>query len=193
MQELLDEILHYVIALDYRAVWLVLELRGPLVTKVMTSVTGLGSAAAAAVFLGVFYLAGWRDEYLTAGVAILVVGALVPTLMGLFQRPFPPQPVCMTGGAETVAHSFPSGHAAAVTVFALTAWRSDQLPTLPVAGLAALVAVSRVYLGTHFLSDTVAGVVLGAGATLLAWRLVSRFALGEKLPSVLVPVERTSR
>jgi undecaprenyl-diphosphatase len=189
MQELLQEVLGYVVALDYRAVGLILELRGPLVTKVMTSVTGLGSAAAAAVFLGVFYLAGWRDEYLTAGVAILVVGALVPTLMGLFQRPFPPQPVCMTGGAETVAHSFPSGHAAAVTVFALTAWRSDDLPFLPIAGVALLVAVSRIYLGTHFLSDTVAGVLLGVGATLLAWRVVARFALGERLPSAAVPEE----
>jgi undecaprenyl-diphosphatase len=189
MQALLQELLDYVVALDYRAVGLVLELRGPLVTKVMTSVTGLGSAAAAVVFLGVFYLAGWRDEYLTAGVAVVVVGALVPTLMGLVQRPFPPQPVCMTGGAETVAHSFPSGHAAAVTVFALTAWRSEDLPFLPIAGLALLVAVSRVYLGTHFLSDTVAGVLLGAGATLLAWRAVERFALGDRLPSAVVPEE----
>lgn len=187
MQELLQEILGYIVALDYRAVGLVLELRGPLVTKVMTSVTGLGSAAAAAVFLGVFYLAGWRDEYLTAGVAVVVVGAIVPTLMGLFQRPFPPQPVCMTGGAETVAHSVPSGHAAAVTVFALTAWRSDSLPFLPIAGLALLVAVSRIYLGTHFLSDTVAGVLIGVGATLLAWRAVERFGLGDRLPDVLVP------
>ena len=189
MQELLQEVLGYVVSLDYRAVGLILELRGPLVTKVMTSVTGLGSAAAAVVFLGVFYLAGWRDEYLTAGVAIVVVGAIVPTLMGLFQRPFPPQPVCMTGGAETVAQSFPSGHAAAVTVFALTAWRSEELPFLPVVGVAALVAVSRVYLGTHFLSDTVAGVLIGLGATLLAWSAVERFAVGERLPDPVVPEE----
>jgi undecaprenyl-diphosphatase len=189
MQDLFQEILAQVVALDYRAVGLILELRGPLVTKVMTSVTGLGSAAAAVVFLGVFYLAGWREEYLTAGVAIVLVGAVVPTLMRLFQRPFPPQPVCMTGGAETVAHSFPSGHAAAVTVFALTAWRSDDLPFLPIAGVALLVAVSRVYLGTHFLSDTVAGVVIGVGATLLARSAVERVALGDRLPDALVPAE----
>jgi len=41
--------------------------------------------------------------------------------------------------------------------------------------LAALVAVSRVYLGTHYLTDTVAGVGIGIAAFLLAaWLLDHR-------------------
>jgi len=93
----------------------------------------------------------------------------VLTLMGLVQRPFPPTPVCVTSG-EMVAHSFPSGHAAGVTVFALLAASSERLPLAPTAVLAALIAVSRMYLGTHYLSDTVVGVAIGAGAFLIVTR-----------------------
>jgi len=90
------------------------------------------------------------------------------------QRPYPPQPVCMTGSAETVASSFPSGHAAAVTVYAMTARRSEVLPFGVVSLLAGTVSVSRVYLGTHYLTDTVVGVGIGIAAFWLAAWLLSR-------------------
>jgi len=53
--------------------------------------------------------------------------------------------------------------------------RSETLPSAPVAALAGLVVVSRVYLGTHYPSDAVAGVLIGAGAFLLARRALARF------------------
>jgi len=63
--------------------------------------------------------------------------------------------------------SFPSGHAAtafaAATVVAILAPRL-RVPALV---LAALIAFSRVYLGVHFLSDVLAGAVLGIGVGLL--------------------------
>jgi undecaprenyl-diphosphatase len=164
-----------VVRFDHATLRAVYELRGPLVTKVLTSVTGLGSASAALVFLGVFRLAGWERELRRAGAALAVTGLVVGALMATVQRPFPPNPVCVTDGAETVAHSFPSGHAAAVTVFALVSRRSSALPFAPVAALAALVAFSRVYLGTHYLSDTLVGVLVGVGALVLADRALERF------------------
>jgi membrane-associated phospholipid phosphatase len=69
-----------------------------------------------------------------------------------------------------VAHSFPSGHAAGVTVFALVAARSDRLPLAPTVALAAMVAVSRMYLGTHYLSDTIVGIGIGAAGFFVATR-----------------------
>ncbi|MFC6756221.1 MULTISPECIES: phosphatase PAP2 family protein [Haloarcula] len=149
-------------------------LRSPLATKVLTSATGLGSATAALVFVGLCYLAGWDEEYRHALVALALSGVVVGTLMMTIQRPYPPQPVCLTGGGETVASSFPSGHAAAVTVYAMTARRSETLPSGVVAALAVVVAVSRVYLGTHYLSDTVAGVAIGIAAFWLAAWLLGR-------------------
>jgi undecaprenyl-diphosphatase len=40
--------------------------------------------------------------------------------------------------------------------------------------LAAVVAVSRIYLGTHYLSDTVAGIAIGIASVLLAERVLAR-------------------
>jgi membrane-associated phospholipid phosphatase len=176
MTDPLQTVLQYVFALDNQAVQFVVAARGPLVTKVMTSVTGLGSATAALVFAGLFYLAGWRREFREAAAALPVAGAVVGGLMWAVQRAFPPQPVCLTSGTETVAHSFPSGHAAAVMIFATIAHDSEELPFLPVAGLALVVAVSRVYLGTHFLSDTLFGMGVGVGAVLVARWALARFA-----------------
>ena len=170
----LDRLARLVLALDARAVDLVLAVRTPTLTKLMTSVTGLGSAVAAAVFLGLFYAAGWRRDLRIAAPALALSGVVVAALMAFVQRPFPPQPVCVTAEAGLAPHSFPSGHAAAATVFALVARRSDDLPSLPVAGLAALVAVSRVYLGTHFLSDTLFGVGVGVASVLVARAVVAR-------------------
>jgi membrane-associated phospholipid phosphatase len=177
MTGLLADLWAFVLWLDYHVVDLTLALRQPLLTKLMTSVTGLGSATAALVFLGVCYLADWTDELRSAALALALTGAVVGTLMLTVARPFPPGPVCMTSGAETVATSFPSGHAAAVTVFAMTARRSSVLPFGPVAVLAALIAVSRVYLGTHFFSDTVVGVLIGVAAFAAAVHIRTRFDL----------------
>jgi len=163
-----------VLDIDAATVDLMLALRHPVLTKFMTSVTGLGSAAAVVVLLGIAYLAGWHREVRQAGVALALAGVVVVSLMALVQRPFPPQPVCVTDGSG-VPHSFPSGHAAAVTVYALVAGDSRHLPTAIVTGLAAVITVSRIYLGTHYLSDTVAGVLIGVGAFWAATALRRRY------------------
>ncbi len=183
MERLIDTVVEYVLWLDALAIELVLELRSPVMTEAMNSVTGLGSVSAGLVFVGFFYLAGWREEFLTTLVALSITGAVVAALMATVQRPFPPQPVCLTGEAATT--SFPSGHSAAVAAYATIARSSDRLPFGIVAVLAVLIAFSRVYLGTHYFSDTLFGIVLGIAAGLLALRLVARIdvdALLARLP-----------
>jgi undecaprenyl-diphosphatase len=76
--------------------------------------------------------------------------------------------------------SFPSGHAA--TSFAAAAALSVLVPRLrvPALVLAALVAISRVYLGVHFWVDVLAGAFLGAaigaGLALGARAAMTRYA-----------------
>ncbi|MFT4889228.1 MAG: undecaprenyl-diphosphatase [Halobacteriales archaeon] len=178
MDQLFHEVVQFVVRIDALTVELVLALRSPLLTKAMNSVTGLGSASAALVFLGLFYLAEWRAEFRIALVALAISGLIVGSLMVAVRRPYPPKAVCMTGGAETVAHSFPSGHAAAVTVFAMLSRRSNRLPFGVVSAVALTIAVSRVYLGTHYLSDTVVGVLVGAGSFLAARRVLGAAGIG---------------
>ncbi|MBB6646098.1 phosphatase PAP2 family protein [Halobellus ruber] len=174
------DLLAWIIAVDTAVADLFVAIRHPLLTKVMTSVTGLGSASAAAVFLGIFYLAGWRREFAVGAVALAVSGVVVPALMYLVQRPFPADPVCQTSGSGLTPHSFPSGHAAAVTVLALVSRGSENLPFRIVTALAATVAVSRMYLGTHYLSDTLVGVALGIAAFAVGRSLAPR--LRARLP-----------
>ena len=173
----LADLLDVLVEIDAATMDRIVALRSPLATKLLTSVTGLGSATAALVFVGGCYLAGWEEEGRHALIALAFCGVVVGTLMATIQRPYPPQPVCLTDGADTIATSFPSGHAAAVTVYAMTARRSDVLPAGVVAALAGAIAFSRVYLGTHYLTDTVVGVGIGLVAFLLAERLLNRQAV----------------
>jgi len=174
MEHLIAEFIESVVSIDNRIMEFVIELRTPILTKMLTSVTGLGSSMAACVLLGLFHLAGWREEVVSTAVALALTGLVVGTLMFTIERPFPPQPVCMTGDSETVTSSFPSGHAASVTVFAMTARRSERLPFATVAALATAISFSRFYLGTHYPSDTVVGVLIGVGTFLVGVRIVKR-------------------
>jgi undecaprenyl-diphosphatase len=175
MEHLFAELFDKVVRIDTAIMDAIVAARSPLATKLLTSVTGLGSATAALCFVGVCYLADWDDAFRHSLVALAISGVVVGTLMLTVQRTFPVDPVCLTDRAETVATSFPSGHAAAVTVYAMAARKSEHIPFSVVMVLAVLIAVSRVYLGTHFASDTVAGVGIGIVAFLLAGAVLQRF------------------
>jgi len=172
MEHLLSDLIEWIVAFDAAAFDVLVDLRSPLLTKLMNSVTGLGSVAAGLVFLGLVYLAEWREEFRLMFVAMALSGVLVITLMFTVQRPYPPNPVCLTDGSGTVVHSFPSGHAAAAAVYAMVAHRSETIPFRITAILAATLAFSRFYLGTHYLSDTLVGVFIGIGTVLVAERLI---------------------
>ena len=80
--------------------------------------------------------------------------------------------------------SFPSGHVGAsvclMLVFAFLVWSSDASRAarawIVVAALMwpTLVAVSRLYLGMHHVSDVVGGAVLGAVAAVIGWVALRR-------------------
>lgn len=81
---------------------------------------------------------------------------------------------------------FPSGHtAAAVALYfglVLVVYRNteNQMIRLAATALATLVviavALSRMYRGMHFLTDVVAGAMLGAACVTIAWLVVRRYA-----------------
>ena len=70
---------------------------------------------------------------------------------------------------NTDPHSFPSGHAARAALLAvlLCAWGPSWAAPLAVAW-APLVSLARVALGVHYLSDVVAGGILGLAAGAIA-------------------------
>ncbi|OLC54800.1 MAG: hypothetical protein AUH85_10740 [Chloroflexi bacterium 13_1_40CM_4_68_4] len=67
------------------------------------------------------------------------------------------------------AHSFPSGHVARAAFLLRIA---NGIPTPVVIAAVLLMAATRIYLGEHWLSDTVGGAILGLGVANVARRLV---------------------
>jgi diacylglycerol kinase family enzyme/membrane-associated phospholipid phosphatase len=92
--------------------------------------------------------------------------------------------------------SFPSGHSASAAAFATGVLLENPLLGVPVAGLAAAVAASRVAVGAHYPSDVVAGVSLGVAAGLLTrwwWPLTPQGPAASGAPDRPVPAEPTGQ
>jgi undecaprenyl-diphosphatase len=153
------------------------EIASGWLTDAAKAVTALGSLA---VVLPIAAVAGtalaWSRRFtelavLVAALAITIVG--VHELKAAVDRPRPPESAVL-GGAEANGSSFPSGHAAYSVIYA---WLAITVVTrlrpglthgtiLITAGVAltALVGLTRVYLGVHYLSDVTSGWGLAVSA-----------------------------
>ncbi len=145
--------------------------RHPALDAVFLTLTGLGSEPVLILVVAIGYW--WLDRGRFARAAgMLVVAALLNTgLKGFFLEPRPAViHVHATGG-----WSFPSGHAQVGA--ALWGWLAHEIGGRSGAAaalwlLAALVSMSRPYLGVHYPHDVVAGFALGAAQVALfaTWR-----------------------
>jgi undecaprenyl-diphosphatase len=70
--------------------------------------------------------------------------------------------------------SFPSGHSAAAFAFATGVGQALPPAAIPLRGLAALVAYSRVHTGVHYPGDVVAGALIGTVVAQLTSHAVDR-------------------
>ena len=116
-------------------------------------------------------LLAWRRHWLRAAAFLLAVVTselLIGPVKEWTDRPRPPGALIETTGA-----SFPSGHAIATAVTAVglvlvlahpgpSRWRWEVNAVI----FTSIMALSRVYLRAHWLTDTVAGALLGAGLAL---------------------------
>src|SRR5271169_6620666 len=93
------------------------------------------------------------------------------------QRPCHLEPHCWARVLPPDKFSFPSGHT--MTAFAIALVISYFYPSLEgtLYFLAASIAVSRVVLGMHFLSDVLAGAVLGSGLGIASIVLFASYGL----------------
>jgi undecaprenyl-diphosphatase len=101
--------------------------------------------------------------------AVVLSEVLIGMLKGVYDRPRPLGSLVATSGA-----SFPSGHSIAASVTALAAvialvppGRARAAWGAVAAGFSVLMAASRAYLGAHWLSDALAGILLGTSCALL--------------------------
>jgi membrane-associated phospholipid phosphatase len=100
---------------------------------------------------------------LIAAVSVGIGSLIVALMKETIDRPRPAHadPSIETAVGTPGSPSFPSGHTA--TAFAAAAVVGAFYPRLrwPLYGLAALVGLSRIYLGVHFALDVAAGAILG--------------------------------
>ena len=148
-------------------------------------VLALGTATAG------FALWRWRSRAIPLFLAIVIVGQLVlaDLIKGAVQRARPDlRPL-----AHFTGPSFPSGHttAAAATFLAIAivlgrneSSRTRMLLAGTAVGLAVAVACSRVFLGVHWLSDAIGGLVLG-----WAWVALCAIAFGGRVMRFAAPAQ----
>ena len=119
-----------------------------------------------------------------AAVAVAAATLLVTLLKELFDRARPPiaDPSLDVVGVLPASASFPSGHAASAFAAAVAVGMVYPRVRRPLLVLAALVALSRVYLGVHYASDVIVGGALGALLGLAAGWTVGAIAPAPRAP-----------
>ena len=157
-----------VVAIDHHVLRWVLSRRGSLLTTTFRAITSLGDVravvAVGAIGVGTLMYRQRRDLALVLVLSSAGTWLFVNGVKLLVQRPRPPEAVRLVAAS---GWSFPSGHAGqgaamylaiGVLVVLTARGRATQITAL-VAGsaAAALIGVSRIYLGVHWTSDVIAG------------------------------------
>jgi len=143
------------------------HLRNDVLTPVMRLFTTMGDAGLIWIALGIVLLAFAATRkrgavYLVALACTAVINNLV--LKSIIARPRPYDTIegLLVLTEKLSSYSFPSGHAsssfAAATALTLLFGKKGAWSFIP----AAIIALSRSYLGMHYVTDIAAGAVLGA-------------------------------
>jgi len=172
---------HRIEANDYRVMRRVNRWRAPRWLRILTIAATRGGDGWLWYVFGVLLLLwGGRERFAAIGAA----GASAVTGILLFRalkrasrrkRPCEIEPHCWASAPPPDKYSFPSGHA--ITAFAVAVSAGLFYPELqsPLLAAALLIAVSRIILGMHFLSDVAAGAVIGILLGLAGFRIFVQF------------------
>lgn len=167
------------------------KIRSPKINTIAIDLTALGSATIVTLFLVVSsFLLILNKQYQTAlHLVVAGIGSAVLTslLKGFFERPRPTELIHLV---DVQGYSYPSGHslssAAVYFTFAVIlcntyrTWRERAVVIALSLLLITLIALSRVYLGVHYVSDVLAGMLVGIGWASLLGAVRSFFELRRK-------------
>ncbi len=153
-------------------------------TRVMHLGPDIGTATILVVPLAALALIGVRRRRTAAMMIASPVGAFILTLClkGIFQRTRSGQ-ACHHGALCVIGYLFPSTHTiltivtygliGALIAARLAGWQR-AIVILSVTLIIAFVAVSLVYLDTHYLTDVLGGLLIGSAWLIVSLRLTPR-------------------
>jgi undecaprenyl-diphosphatase len=141
----------------------------------MLEITSLGTGTVVGMIVIIAGLFLWLNQHKHSAILLMAAtlgGGVLDNLLKIgFNRP---RPQIFKWGTYAVSSSFPSGHAmSSVIVYGTVAYLAARLQqnvasrilTLTFAAvMIVLICTSRMYLGVHYPSDVIAGVIIG-----LAW------------------------
>jgi membrane-associated phospholipid phosphatase len=163
--------------LDGAAARLINEIRTPGLTTAMNTITVLGELSVLVLVVACVSAIGSKDlgrrAGLLAALALLSTGFCVLVVKLLAARSSDGE-FHFFWHWDSRAMMFPSGHAAMVCAVAVVFGRMYRSFRWPLVVIALAVAMSRVYL-VHFLSDVVAGLLLGLSVSSLILSYAARW------------------
>jgi len=169
--------------LDQAVVMSVAGHRTAFLNNLAVNLTALGSAPVVtviALIVSLYALAAGRPRLVLALLWTPASFLLDDVLKLLFQHPRPTEAII----AIPDSYSFPSGHAVAASALYITlaliaaqgerGQRPRRILLWSGVAVALLVAWSRVYLGVHYFSDVIGGLLLGGAGSIAAALVLSR-------------------
>lgn len=172
----------YITHLDYLILMFIQEhLRVEWLTKPLVFISHLGNSGLFWIFLCLLLLVFKRTRKMgLCGLAALLIGALITNValknMVARVRPYEQFPDILLLLERQRDFSFPSGHAcssfaAAYALYWTSEDRSRLIGVLSIL-LAILIAWSRLYVGVHFPTDVLCGILIGIFSAWAAGRLI---------------------
>lgn len=118
----------------------------------------------------------FKSNFFTFLFILLLGGLLIHILKIIIQRP---RPLKMFSDVKILLeplkeNSFPSGHAQAIFTTAIFLFKKIKKFLLLFITIALLSAISRIYVGVHYLSDIVVGAFIGCFVTLVVFFFIER-------------------
>ncbi len=166
---------------------LMLGIRSPLSTSVFKVITSLGEATLVLVLTALACAVLYRTRELRAyafGLAAAVLGAAlsVQVMKAVIDRA---RPGGLIQSVVETSSSFPSWHATgSVAFYGFIAFllcrrypQHARIVTTAAAALFLLIGFSRLYLGVHFLSDVIAGYLVGGLWLLIGVAITNKYFL----------------
>jgi membrane-associated phospholipid phosphatase len=147
------------------------KVRAPVWTIPALVLNWVGGGISSIIYVPLTIIGGvllWRRRWaaLYYAIAALTSGTIVTIIKNLVGRPRPTEILVAPDFG-----SFPSGHSANAALIATTLgiiflrtwiWVTGAVYTL-------LMMLSRTYLGAHWISDTIGGMLVGVGVAILIW------------------------